>query len=205
MTPDTTAQSKLAQVRRSVRTMAALPGVPSVFILVVSVVLLAVIFGLAEFVVRTTYVMPDAVFFGVPLACLAIVGISSLRIQALRAEDSSRRRLREWPLAVALVGTFLVMFFFRDHYRGDYAPMRGKLAPDGAAVTSISWHKESGRYFERLNKRFDIELSESQYREAFRMHRRGMLIAPITFGALAALLALANVVLERMRSRQRPP
>ena len=145
--------------------------------------------------------IPQGLFFGIPFAGLAIALFSALRgFRLSNAKPQGWRRMQPYLGAVLLL-TILPMLLLSDRYRGDYDPLAGRLTPDGAPALSISWTKYGGRYVERLNNRFDTEITEAQYREIMAKHQRALMGVVVIFASLGFWMSGAMLVLE-YRARQ---
>ncbi len=165
--------------------------IPSLVLLITALLLLISAIGMAEFALRASVEIPKALFFGIPVAGVVISFISIARARPLQ---DGRATL---AVGVALVVAIAPMIFLRDRYEGNFDPLAGRLAPDGSQVTSVSWNEENGKYIERINRRFERELTESEFHEIAVNQQRMLLIVLIAFSSLAFCTSLANVVLER--------
>jgi len=80
-------------------------------------------------------------------------------------------------------------------------PLIHRMAPDGSPVHSISWSREGERYFERLNGRFNTEISQTQYHAAMARQQRAVVGALVFFASLACCVSGAMLILERRVGR----
>ena len=168
---------------------------PLVFGLAMLVFLGAIV--VAEGSLKDPAVIPDAVFFGIPFAGLGIALLSAYRgFKLSKRRGEGYRRMKPYLGAVLLL-TILPMWLLNDRYRGDYDPLAERVAPDGTSVHSISWSKQGTRYVERLNNRFDVEITEAQYREIMGKHQRALMGVLVVFAGLGFWMSVATLVLER--------
>jgi uncharacterized membrane protein YfcA len=134
--------------------------------------------------------IPSAMFFGIPIAACILSFVAYLQGRHLQAKAG---------LAVVLVVAGVTMVLLRDRYYGDYSALRGRVAPDGSRVTSVSWTESGGRYVETINGRFKIELSEAQYREKMREHQAPFLAGFVGVTTIAVSMSILNIVVARRR------
>jgi hypothetical protein len=167
---------------------------PLVFGLAMLVFLGAIV--VAEGSLKNPAVIPDAVFFGIPFAGLVMAILSAYRGFKLSKVGWNYRRMRPYFGAVLLL-TILPMLLLNDRYRGDYDPLAKRIAPDGQSVHSISWSKQGTHYVERLNNRFDVEITEAQYRAIMGKHQRALMGVLVAFAGLGFWMSAATLVVER--------
>jgi cobalamin synthase len=161
--------------------------------------LLVTAVAVAEHALRSSTEIPGPLFFGIPVAG-AVIALSSIyRSKAPPSATPARRRRTQLYLGIAVVLAILPMLLLTDRYRADHDSLRGRTAPDGSPVTSISWSEQGGRYVERLNDRFETELTEAQYREIMRDHQRAFFGALVMFASLAFWTSLASMILDRRK------
>jgi hypothetical protein len=176
-------------------------NIPTPLILALAMFVLVCGVVVAERSLNNPAEIPQALFFGIPFVGLAIAFFSAYRGFTLsKAQAAGWRRMKPY-LGVVLLLTILPMWLLNDRYRGDYDPLGGRLAPNGASVHSISWSKQGGRYVERLNGRFDVEITEAQYREIMGKHQRALVSVVVVFASLGFWMSAAMLVLEH-RERQ---
>jgi uncharacterized membrane protein YfcA len=134
--------------------------------------------------------IPSAIFFGIPIAACILSFIAYLQVRHLQSKAG---------LAVVLAVAAVTMVLLRDRYHGDYSAVRGRVAPDGSRVTSVSWTESGGRYVETINGRFKIELTEAQYREKMRKHQAPFLAGFVGVATIAVTMSILNIVVARRR------
>jgi hypothetical protein len=142
---------------------------------------------------------PAALFFGTPIAAIALAAVVFLLFRRELATAAKPDTLRIVGLALVVPVALGSMFLLRDRYHGDYSALRGRVAPDGSRVTSVSWDERDGRYIETVNGRFQLELTQAQYREIMRRHQAPFLSGIISIATIPASLALVCFVLSWRR------
>jgi len=167
--------------------------------LAASIALLLVAVAMAERWLQGQWEIPSVLFFGTPLAAIALSGVVFLLFRRELATDSKHDTLRNVGLALVVAVAVGSMVLLRDRYHGDYSPLRDRTAPDGSKVTSVSWTERDGRFIETVNGRFQIELTQSQYREIERMHQAPFLSGLIGFSTIPASLTLVGLFLTWRR------
>jgi hypothetical protein len=171
-------------------------------ILAASVALFVSTITISEYWRQGGWEIPSSVFFGTPIAALALALLAFLQVNHALTKDSNLRAAGAIGLVVVIAVALGSMVLLRHRYLGDYNPLLGRRAPDGTAVTQVSWSKVDGRYIETINDRFKIELTQPQYREVMRKHQAPFLSAFVAVATLAALMAVLNFALTRRRKAQ---
>jgi hypothetical protein len=165
--------------------------IPSIVLFCAAVLLLITAIGMAEFALRVSVVIPKALFLAIPVAGILLSIISIVRARPLQ---DGRAML---AVGVALVVAIAPMVFLSTRYEGDFDPLAGRLAPDGSEVTSLTWNEENGKYVERINRRFERQLTESEFHDITVNLQRKLLVVLVAFSSLAFCTSLVTVVLER--------
>jgi hypothetical protein len=155
--------------------------------------------AMAERWLQGQWEIPSALFFGTPTAAIALAVVVFLLFRRELTTDSKPDTLRIVGLALVVPVALGSMFLLRDRYHGDYSALRGRVAPDGSRVTSVSWNERDGRYIETVNGRFQVELTQAQYREIMRRHQAPFLSRIIAVATIPASLALVCFVLSWRR------
>jgi hypothetical protein len=174
--------------------------ISSTLIFVLATLVLVVAVAVTEQALRSSTGIPRQLLFGIPLASAAIALYSISRSKAPPTATPARRRQTQLYLAGAVALAILPMMFLVHRYDSDSDPVRGRIAPDGSPVTSIGWSEQDGHYIERLNNRFETELTQSQYREIMRKQQRSLFGPLVTFASLAFWTSCASLILDRQRS-----
>jgi hypothetical protein len=164
-----------------------------------SVVVFCAALAVAEYAARGRSDVPFEMVVAVLIGVLAIGLVTFGRIRALDVQAMFH------PVTiVVLIGAALLAgppgVALQKHYGEGTAPWANRVAPDGTPVTSISWSSANGRFTETLNRRFEIELTEEQYRKAMAQHYRPFIAAGVQFGYMMMIVSFAMVLLAR-RSR----
>ena len=173
--------------------------VPPGLILAVAIALLVSTVAIAERWRQGEWEIPAALLFGSPIAACVLVFLAYGQVRQELTGDAARHWVARIGPALVLVVACATMLLLRDRYLGDYSAVRGRIAPDGSRVTSVSWGKEGGRYVETINGRFKVELTEPQYREIMRKHQAPFLAGLIGFATLAASMSALSFSLTRRR------
>jgi hypothetical protein len=167
--------------------------------LAASIALLISAVAMAERWLQGQWEIPAAQFFGTPIAAIALAVVVFLLFRRELTTDSKPDTLRIVGLTLVVAVALGSMFMLRDRYHGDYSALRDRVAPDGSRVTSVSWNERDGRYIETINGRFEVELTQAQYREIMRRHQAPFLSGIIGFATIPASLALVCFVLSWRR------
>jgi peptidoglycan/LPS O-acetylase OafA/YrhL len=161
--------------------------------------LLASAIAMAEHWRLGTWEIPSWQFFGTPFAAVFLAILALLAIRRQQSGDSGVATEAGIGVALVVLVAACSMVFLRDRYQGDYNPFGGRLAPDGSKVTNVSWKEEDGHFIETINGHFEVELTQSQYREVMRKHQAPFLAGIVAIATIPVSLALVSLIVSRRR------
>jgi hypothetical protein len=168
----------------------------AIIILAVASALLASAIAMAEHWRLGAWEIPSWQFFGTPFAAIALAILAFLSIRRDLAGNATKASIG-LALVILVAGCFI--FFLRDRYQGGYDLLSARLAPDGSKVTSVTWKEEGGRFVERINGRFEVDLTQSQYREVMRKHQAPFLAGIVAIATIPVSLALLSFLVSQRR------
>ena len=171
---------------------------PGITLTVASALLVSTI-AIAERWRQGGWEIPGALFFGIPIAASVLAFLTFLLHRREQTGDAALHWVGKFGHAIVLVVACGSMVLLRDRYHGDYSAIRGRIAPDGSRVTSLSWSEKGGRYIETINGRFQVELTQLQYREIMRRHQAPFLAGIIAIATIAVSMSALSLILSRRR------